>query len=82
MTGWTLENQHGVSHAARGHRRQRLTYGETTQGVQRTVPRASRRLEDQRKSFDFQIHVKWGKEARSLLTTSPGQQLPTSLYIR
>lgn len=51
-------------------------------GCGEDCPRASRRLGDQRKSSDFQIHVKWGKEARSLLTTSPGQQLPRYLYIR
>lgn len=65
-------------HATPGHRRQSLIYGETTCRVWRGLYQGLHwgwRSERKAMCFEFKIHVKWGKEARSLLTTIPGQQL-------
>lgn len=82
-TGWTLGNKHAVFPCHPGTQETKSNPGwDSMQGVEGTVPRASLRLEDWGKAvcFDFKIHMKWSKEARGLLTTIPGQQLPRCLY--
>lgn len=73
----------GCALATLGPARQSLIKGETTCRVWRGMHQGLHwgwRTKQKAVCFDFKMHVKWGKEAKNLLTTVSDQQLLRYLY--